>query len=263
MNQPNYNLQLLSEFGIRVTRNQEGTILTVGLSEELSQLLLEAREGYAWPLGKSPLDSQRDIIQLEEYVSQKMQTLSMSDAQDIVLSVSEWAGIHGKVFPHFKSLHHEFQNLLHEHIKKFRKPTRVRPIDGIYGLNAFPGIGLSLATKVCRFCLPSFGAGIDRHSSYFFNSLRDKNGEAVVAFGREWVNNEKSSSRLAIENTRDWANNPVEYTLYYLPLLRIISKHLNSRKFHYKCAATGESRQWRPCDVEMAADFWWAQNGTQ
>src|ERR1017187_5707111 len=65
------------------------------------------------------------------------------------------------------------------------------------------GLGLVMASKIYRFCCPDVGAAVDRHSSYFFNSLplQVEGGPPVstcTRFKRQWANGQYRASRLAI-----------------------------------------------------------------
>jgi hypothetical protein len=122
-----------------------------------------------------------------------------------------------------------------------------------------------MATKIYRFCRPLEGAAVDRHCSYFFNSLDliDVDGERAkcVIFKREWATGRHRTSRLANFTSRGLDANLREYVRRYLPLLVAIANCLNARSLTFTCAATGREKYWRPADVEMAAYQWWSRNG--
>jgi hypothetical protein len=126
---------------------------------------------------------------------------------------------------------------------------------GLDQLCGIPGLRLVMATKIYRFCCPEIGAAVDRHASYFFNSLK------ATSFQREWSTGKRSTSRLAIYGAGNSKRNRNEYLDVYLPLLKQIADYLNRLGFTYKCATTEKSKVWRPADVEMAAYYWWACNG--
>lgn len=83
----------------------------------------------------------------------------------------------------------------------------------------------------------------------------------ATLFKREWSTGKHATSRLAIYQDSNYVYNRNEYIKTYLPLLAKISTTLNTMGIKYKCAATGETKSWRPVDVEMAAFFWWAKKG--
>src|SRR6266508_4201777 len=64
------------------------------------------------------------------------------------------------------------------------------------------GLNLVMASKIYRFCSPQIGAAVDRHSSYFFNSLpmQVEGGQlrACTHFVRQWADGKHQRSRLDI-----------------------------------------------------------------
>jgi hypothetical protein len=134
---------------------------------------------------------------------------------------------------------------------------------GIDALCALPGISLVIASKIFRFCSPNHGAAVDRHASYFFNSLQIVGGGAATHFNREWANGRHTTSRLAIYNQPSYKHNKAEYFLNYLPTLACIAQAMNAIPALYTCAAQNIQMNWTPADIEMAAYYWWATNGTR
>ena len=132
-------------------------------------------------------------------------------------------------------------------------------------LSGLPGLRLVVATKVYRFCCPNWGAAVDRHASYFFNSLQITGLDGVrqpsTKFKREWSKGKHTTSRLAIYQSYSHKENLNQFIEQYLPLLHGISESLNSDGITYTCKATNMQKSWRPCDIEMAAYYWWAKNG--
>jgi len=104
-----------------------------------------------------------------------------------------------------------------------------------------------MATKVYRFCLPDRGASVDRHSSYFFNSLdtrlSDRTVTKATCFKREWTAGCHKTSRLAIYNPSNLSKNLGEYVSCYLPLLERMATALNEDGREFRCAATGQAKR--------------------
>ncbi len=96
----------------------------------------------------------------------------------------------------------------------------VRSIDALRALAKQPGLSLVMASKVYRFCCPDVRAAVDRHSSYFFNSLPlQAEGGPVgncTRFKREWANG----------NT-----GPAAWRLLQVPIARQISVNIVGRTF--------------------------------
>lgn len=126
-----------------------------------------------------------------------------------------------------------------------------------------PGISLVIASKIFRFCAPQIGAAVDRHSSYFFNSLPIVGYGLTTRFSREWANGGHTASRLANFNETGYARNRDQYIQSYLPILASISSALNETGRQYRCAATGQMESWNPADIEMAAYYYWARHGAR
>ncbi len=117
-----------------------------------------------------------------------------------------------------------------------------KTVIGINLLSSLSGISLVIASKIYRFCCPTLGASVDRHASYFFNSLPVTGKQKSTAFHREWANGNHTSSRLAIYSDHGFKRNRNEYFANYLPLLKCISDSLNSLPALYLCAATDKKK---------------------
>jgi hypothetical protein len=138
---------------------------------------------------------------------------------------------------------------------------------GLDALSEIPGINLVIASKIFRFTCPYVAAAVDRHASYFFNSLAVVSSihapRKATCFKREWTTGRHSSSRLATFTPGYYRLNRQHYVEAYLPILASIANILNKSNLLYTCAATGNKKVWRPTDVEMAAYYWWATNGAR
>jgi len=251
------------------------------LSPALANLLVAARQGYDWPHGTGAASSQRRIVDLEAKVRVLLTDLAPASACAIAGQVSIWAGNNqpaiGKITgasPDGKAaMQHAIADLV-------SGKTR----SGIAALCDLPGIGLVIASKIYRFCSPKTGAAVDRHASYFFNSLLVNDGAYATEFQREWSTGAHKASRLAIYTKSGLSRNQSEYFDTYLPLLGHIAAELNAQSRRYCCAATGQKKAWTPADVEMAkrsgrvsvdaepwtpadvemaAYYWWACHGAK
>lgn len=245
----------------------EGATLTVAangqfeLSDSLVQLLLQARSGYDWPAGTGPVISQQNILNLEALVNGNMMALTPNTAHDIIIAVSEWAGNNAISHANIISALPDQQIQMQMAVSSFI--TNGQECDGIDALCNLPGISLVIASKIFRFCSPNRGAAVDRHASYFFNSLCSVGGDAATHFAREWSNGRHTTSRLAIYTAANYARNKTEYFAAYLPTLACIADAMNAIPAPYTCAAQNTLQNWRPADVEMAAYYWWATNGSR
>jgi len=233
----------------------------IELSHDLIELLKNARQDYSWPFYQSPKDSQMAVIELEAKVN--MLQKEPGNAKVILAEVSEWGGNKKKAQENIESATDAIINKMGEAIANLSSQTTLQK--AFDQLNKIDGIRLVIATKVYRFCHHDVGAALDRHVSYFFNSLDMvlPNNDICKAtrFKREWYKGKDTTSRLAIYQDSNYYYNRNEYINNYLQLLAKISTTLNTKGIKYKCAATGETKSWRPADVEMAAFFWWAKNG--
>ncbi len=248
--------------GVELTCLEDGQI---GLSTALVRLLIDARAEYDWPAGTGAVQSQQIVIDLEAEVAALMNRLNPESAHAIIQRVSDWAGnnkkAHGAVVNATADCKAKMMNALN----LLNDPAQIR--EGLDTLSEIPGVNLVIASKVYRFCCPRNAAAVDRHASYFFNSLDIvslEQGRAKAAhFKREWPRGSHTYSRLATFTPGYYIQNRKEFTNVYLPLLTCVAAKLNTLQAQYTCAASGERKNWRPTDVEMAAYYWWACNGAR
>jgi hypothetical protein len=248
--------------GVEVTEVGNGRFQP---SAHLSKLLAESRSNYDWPAGTGAAKSQAVIISLEKRVADLMQFLDESSAHEIIMKVSEWAGNNVKAH---RTIATASQNQKKKMFDSFvALANKGLPRNALDSLANLPGIGLVIATKIYRFCCPAVGAAVDRHASYFFNSLdivfSGQCKRKALAFRREWATGSKSTSRLATYTPSGYSWNRDQYIDQYLPFLSSIANSLNESKVPLVCAATGKQMVWRPADVEMSAYYWWACNGAR
>lgn len=259
MSEPNDSLLAPS---VRLHRHEDGQI---DLSKELATLLVEYRRDYEWPTGAGIAKSQKAILDLEQHVWALMREPTTENAHAIFERVSEWGGNNRKSHLEIKQANSKTKTEMLSCLKRLGSATPDEM--KLYSLSAIPGVRLVIASKIFRFCCPDFAAAVDRHASYFFNSLdvysRGIRASKATHFKREWANGRRSASRLAAYTPGSFKANVSQYCGVYLPLLRDVAERLNSTKRLYTCAATGHSRRWRPTDVEMAAYYWWARNGAR
>jgi|GEM_PF-712523 hypothetical protein len=245
----------------------QGVTLTVAanghyiLSELLVDLFLHARNNYDWPQGTGAVQSQQTIRNLEATVNAHLLNLTQANAHAIAVAVSQWAGNNANAHAQIVQATPAQQNEMQAAIACLIIPGQ--ECAGIDGLCALPGISLVIASKIFRFCSPNFGAAVDRHASYFFNSLRVPGGGNATQFAREWANGRHTTSRLAIYNQTSYARNKAEYFTAYLPTLSSIAQAMNAIPAPYTCMARNHQVNWTPADVEMAAYYWWALNGAR
>jgi hypothetical protein len=243
-----YKLQI----GVEAHRLHSGSL---SLSDALVNLLVDARSAYDWPAGTGAAQSQQNILSLEADVAGRMLRLNEGNAHHIVTSVSEWAGNNAQAHKAIVQATSEAQVQMLNSLTLFNAPDGLA--NAMNTLCSLPGIRFVIASKIFRFCRPEVGAAVDRHTSYFFNSL------GVTNFRREWPNGRHTTSRLAIHNVPAYARNRDEFVTVYLPLLRSMADSLNAIPVPYHCAASGEEKNWHPTDVEMAAYYWGACNGAR
>jgi hypothetical protein len=230
-------------------------------SSTLVQLLVAARSGYDWPAGTGAAASQHQIINLETAVRTHLAALTAHNAHQIVVDVSLWAANNTISHAHIVAATSAQQVAMCAAINNLVTP--VGTSRGIDALCALPGIRLVIASKIFRFCSPQRGAAVDRHASYFFNSLPIVGHGSATSFSRQWANRGKTTSRLAIYSQGGYARNRNEYLQSYLPILACIADALNSSGNQYRCAVTTRMKNWTPADVEMAAYSWWACHGAR
>jgi hypothetical protein len=232
----------------------------LGVSDKLAELLADEREHYRWRATTAAV-SQRNIIELENEVARRIEHLDADKAGWIVREVSRWGGNNQKAAQTLASASSEQNCTFARLIEQLLTPASAS--DALAALTKQPGISLVMASKVYRFCCPDVGAAIDRHSSYFFNSLPLQVDGGLVGtctrFKREWANGQHRASRLAIYTDSNCEANLLEYCRAYLPALLTIAEQLNSQRGGFLCGASKAKRRWRPADVEMAAYSWWSR----
>lgn len=231
----------------------------------LVDLLVHERGAYDWPADTGAAHSQRTVLNLEASVAGLLGALTPTTAHAIVEQVSSWAGnnavSHGTIVSATQATKIQMQNA----IALLCASGVLAP--GLDALSGLAGVSLVMASKIYRFCVPKQGAAVDRHASYFFNSLDviypNQPRTTATRFLREWTNARHASTRLGTFTTARYSQNRQEFTGTYLPLLSAIAAELNMLHRPYTCAATGKPQGWRPADVEMAAYYWWACRGSR
>lgn len=230
-------------------------------SSALVHLFVAARSNYDWPKGTGANKSQQTIIDLENIVAKHIAALTADNARAICCDVSFWAGNNDKAhaaicnatMPQKEAMQRAILDLV----------DTGKEAKGLDILCNLPGISLVIASKIYRFCVPQTGAAVDRHASHFFNSLLIKNADKASHFVREWTDGGHKSTRLATFTPSNYIRNRDEYVENYLPLLARIAAGLNALPELYTCAATHLKKKWTSADVEMAAYYWWARNGSK
>jgi hypothetical protein len=236
------------------------------VSEALVDLLVSSRTTYDWPAGTGAAQSQQAILDLEVSVAKLLASLSGETAHSIMALASEWAGNNACSHEAILCASGATKDRMYRAVSLLVQAPD-GPRRGLDALCGLRGVGLVIASKVYRFCLPQIGAAVDRHASYFFNSLDvsgpDQRAEKATHFWREYADGRRTSTRLATYSPQGYEQNLDEYVRVYLPLLAGIAAALNRLARRYGCAATGQDRTWRPADVEMAAYYWWACHGAR
>ncbi|MCO6414090.1 MAG: hypothetical protein J5I92_15230 [Thiogranum sp.] len=200
-------------------------------------------------------------MNLEATVRADLANLTPANALAIVVAVSLWAGNNANAHAQIVGATSAQQVQMQTAISCLTNPGQ--ECTGIDALCTLPGISLVIASKIFRFCAPNRGAAVDRHASYFFNSLQLVGGGAAARFVREWASGRHTTSRLAIYNQSNYTHNKAEYFLTYLPTLACIAQAMNATPALYTCAAQNIKMSWTPADIEMAAYYWWATNGAR
>lgn len=235
----------------------------LSVSAGLTDLLIRARSDYAWPTSQTAGRSQQRIIDLENDVAERIANLDDDGTHWIVQQVSLWGGSNDPAQRSINTSSPNQKATLSTLLRELLNPDLLE--DALDQLSEQPGLGLVMATKIYRFCQPQMGAAVDRHCSYFFNSIEMKEpggrGAACTNFRREWATGLHRTSRLAIYSRTGKAVNLREYVRVYLPRLKAIAAALNLLGLSFKCAASGAAKTWTPADVEMAAYQWWSRNG--
>lgn len=230
-------------------------------SPDLVDLLVHARGAYDWPSGTGAAASQATIIALEVTVSGLLVGLTPAAAHQIVLNVSSWAGNNANSQARLAAATHAEILAMETALTALLNPATARL--GLNTLSVLPGLSLVISSKIYRFCCPADGAAIDRHASYFFNSLPLVGGGFSTQFRRQWSKRPGGTTRLATYSAAGLSSNTSTYFQEYLPLLKEIANYLNTAGRTYTCASSGMFRTWVPADVEMAAYFWWALHGAR
>lgn len=261
MSPPNDNVSSFPS-GISITINS--ALYTI--SPALINLLVVARQNYDWPAGTGSAISQARVNALEEAVSNNLINLNPANAHQIISLVSHWAGNNANSHANIVAAIPTQKEIMYKAINNLLESANASK--GIDILSTLPGISLVIASKIYRFCCPTVGASVDRHSSYFFNSLQTTGHGFSTSFFREWSNGRHTAgrhtaSRLAIYQNNVYLHNRNEYFRTYLPLLSCISDALNNGNHGFVCAATSVMKNWTPTNVEMAAYYWWACNGAR
>lgn len=231
-------------------------------SQSLVQLLSQARSAYDWPARTGAQISQQRIRDLEALVGRHLANLIAASAHQIVVEVSRWAGNNARSHARLVAATAAEQAEMFIALEELTSPNmQAAGIDRLCGLR---GISLVIASKIYRFCVPTVGAAVDRHASYFFNSLPITASETnATDFRRGWSTGSHTVSRLAIYSPSEYSKNRDEYLDVYLLTLAGIANELNRMAETYHCAATLSPMSWTPADVEMAAYYWWACNGAR
>ena len=217
----------------------------IEVSPCLSSLLKSAREGYEWIPKGDRVGSQKAIQDLEANVVGYLEDLTSCRTKEMVISICEWGGNRADAINKIKTADKPEQSKMKSAIRELldaRSQSDVcRGLDNLYHI---PGIGLVMASKIYRFLRPLQGAALDRHSSYFFNSLdqKEQDGSIMQAtdLKREWSAGKHDKSRLAIYYPNGLKHNLKEYVYVYLPMLKKIAETLNESGERFECAATNE-----------------------
>jgi hypothetical protein len=247
--------------GVNVVEDPDAGLMASGA---LADLLVSSRSCYDWPQGTGAPQSQQAILHLESQAANWLAKLDPATAHALIQKVSIWGRNNVQAQDDIDRACPAIKDHMMAAIQAILDPRTLRI--GLDRLSELPGLRLIMATKVYRFCCPTIGAAVDRHASYFFNSLDVVGAHGALrkatAFKREWENGTHKKSRLAIYNAGYHKKNRDEYLTKYLPVATQIAKSLNGMGLTYTCAATKSSRSWRPADVEMAAYYWWALHGS-
>jgi hypothetical protein len=198
---------------------------------------------------------------METSVNRYLAALNPAGAHAIVVEVSEWAGNNANSHANVVAASPARQAQMYAAVSDLLVPGKES--GGIEALCSLAGISLVIASKIFRFCAPKQGAAVDRHASYFFNSLQVIGRGAATHFAREWANGRHTSSRLAVYTAANYARNKAEYFEVYLPTLASVAQAMHASQTPYRCAAQNLRKNWTPADVEMAAYYWWACHGAR
>ena len=233
------------------------------VSNSLAKLLITYRNEYDWPRGIGAKTSQQEIINIVNACKSDLFPLEQSSLICFVSRISNWGGNNEKARQAILLFNEENKLFAVNQINNLSNNVDVE--NSLNNLTKLPGIDLVMATKIYRFCSP-MGAALDRHSSYFFNSLKVRKDTSLVYstnFKRQWSNAKHLNSRLANYSASGLAFNLSKYISEYLPILNGITLNLNLSCSLYYCAAEQKLKKWTNADVEMAAYYWWALNGVR
>ncbi|MDP2227148.1 MAG: hypothetical protein Q8J78_06695 [Moraxellaceae bacterium] len=243
--------------GIAVSGTPSGIIP----SPDLVDLLVRSREDYDWPANTGSTASQARIIALMASVSERLNDLTPASAHQIVIDVSKWAGnnkiSHRRLEAATQTETLAMRTAIHDLLNSATE------VHGLESLSRLPGLSLVISSKIYRFCCPIVGAAVDRHASYFFNSLPHSEKIFATNFRRQWAKKPGGTTRLSTYTAPSLSYNTKEFFQAYIPLLKNISDHLNAYGHTYRCASLESHQKWTPADVEMASYYWWAQNGAR
>jgi hypothetical protein len=241
--------------GVELLPDTEGHLLP---TDRLATLFVEARNAYRWPFRLEPHASQFAIHDLERNTEASLRALTLDTAYDLVVGISEWAG--NRRHSELVSADDDTRASIFSAVTELIQPGQ--EAHALNNLSNLPGISLVVASKIFRFVRPREGASIDRHTSYFFNSLPIVGDGKATQFRREWIDGRHMQSRLATSNQYYLAQNLAEYTEVYLKRLHKIAEALNLRSQLF-VSVTDAPTEWRAADIEMAAFYWWSCNGAR
>lgn len=228
------------------------------VSDELAHLLTNARENYHFAGGLA------QVAALEQHTQEQL-TIGTDEAlHSILYHVADWGGAQQPALNSIAEYDEERKRHAAQRIRAMHQGGNLQ--QALLGLCSLPGIGFVIASKVYRFVRPDVGAAVDRHASYFFNSLqlrRLDNHPAGLAteFRREWANGTHTTSRMAVYQPDTLHHTAQHYCTRYLPIVASTAAALNRQEIRYHCVQTGRHLGWRPADVDMAAFNWWKHNG--
>jgi hypothetical protein len=228
----------------------------MAVSPALAALLVAARNDCTWR--GTAIESQKRLLSLLADTSRALVAPKPVAVQQLVARISKWDGA-GKEAA-VAAWKDDERAVALTALVDLHAGVDVQ--ERLLQLEALPGVGLSLATKIYRFVAPDIAAAADRHSTYFANSLPvqgPNDGELACNFRREWASGSRVASRWAVYGDKEVEVR--EYAERFLPLLHGIAAALNAAGLSYICAARRVSCAWTPADVEMAMQFWWAKHG--
>lgn len=229
------------------------------LSPGLVELLVQAREGYQW--GPTGLHG---IAALEASVQELVERGTDESLYSVLQPIADWGGARAPALNAINNYTHAERIHAAELLRGLLNGGNASA--ALVGMSDLPGIAFVIASKVYRFVRPDVAAAVDRHASYFFNSLQLRFPDGVAAglatsFPREWCTAAHDVSRMAVYQRAGLVTTAHQYCTRYLPILESIADWLNLNEITYDCPVEGNAKQWRPADIEMAAFFWWQAHG--